>query len=52
MKVSPGFISAMNTAWLAWLPEFGCTLAKRQSNSRLARSMASFSATSTNWQPP
>ena len=27
MKVSPGFISAMNTAWLAWLPEFGCTLA-------------------------
>ena len=35
MKVSPGFISAMNTAWLAWLPEFGCTLAKRQSNRRL-----------------
>ena len=28
MKVSPGFISAMNTAWLAWLPECGCTLAK------------------------
>ena len=32
MKVSPGFISAMNTAWLAWLPEFGCTLAKPQPN--------------------
>ena len=40
MKVSPGFISAMNTAWFAWLPEFGCTLAKRQSNRRQARSMA------------
>ena len=42
MKVSPGFISAMNTAWLAWLPEFGCTLANLQSNSRLARSIARF----------
>ena len=27
-KVSPGCSSARNTAWLAWLPEFGCTLAK------------------------
>ena len=35
MKVSPGFISAMNTAWLAWEPEFGWTLAKPQSNRRL-----------------
>ncbi len=26
--VSPGLISAWNTPWLAWLPEFGCTLAK------------------------
>ena len=33
-------------------PECGCTLAKRQSNSLLARSMASVSAISTNSQPP
>ena len=39
--MSPGFASALNTPWLAWLPEFGCTLAKPQSNSFLARSMAS-----------
>ena len=52
MKVSPGCISAMNTAWLAWLPECGCTLAKLQPNSRLARSIARSSAMSTNWQPP
>ena len=52
MKVSPGFISAMNTAWLAWEPELGWTLANLQSNRRLARSMASSSAMSTNWQPP
>ena len=47
MNVSPGCISARNTAWLAWLPEFGCTLAKRQPNSRQARSIASVSAMST-----
>ena len=40
MKVSPGCSSAKNTAWFAWAPECGCTLAKPQSNSRLARSMA------------
>ena len=28
MKVSPGFIIAMKAAWLAVLPECGCTLAK------------------------
>ena len=33
MNVSPGCISAMNTPWLAWLPECGWTLAKRQANS-------------------
>jgi hypothetical protein len=41
MKVSPGCSSARNTAWFIWLPEFGCTLANLQSNSFLARSMAS-----------
>jgi hypothetical protein len=51
MKVSPGFISAMNTAWFAWLPEFGWTLAKAQSNRRQARSMAKVSARSTKPQP-
>ena len=40
MNTSPGFISAMNAAWFAWLPEFGCTLANLQSNSWVARSMA------------
>ena len=29
-KASPGFIRAKKTAWLAWLPEFGCTLANLQ----------------------
>ena len=38
--VSPGLISAVNTPWLAWLPELGCTLAKPQPNSSLARSIA------------
>src|SRR3712207_7485048 len=38
MKVSPGFMRAMNTAWLAWLPELACTLANRQSNRRQTRS--------------
>ena len=38
--MSPGCSSAKNTAWLAWAPECGCTLAKLQSNSCLARSMA------------
>ena len=33
--VSPGLSSARNTPWLAWLPEFGCTLAKPQPNSSL-----------------
>ena len=32
--------------------ELGWTLANRQANSFLARSMARFSAMSTNWQPP
>ena len=35
MKVSPGFISAMNTAWLAWEPECGWTLAKSAAEQRL-----------------
>jgi hypothetical protein len=52
MNVSPGLNSDMNTAWFAWLPELGCTLAKPQLNSCLARSIASRSATSTCWQPP
>ena len=52
MKTSPGAMSAMNTPWLAWLPELGWTLAKRQSNNRQARSIARVSAMSTNWQPP
>jgi hypothetical protein len=38
MKVSPGFISARNTAWFIWLPELGCTFANSQPNSFLARS--------------
>ena len=37
---------------LAWAPECGWTLAKPQPNSRLARSIASVSATSTCSQPP
>ena len=41
MNVSPGCSRAKNTAWLAWAPECGWTLAKPQSNSFLARSMAS-----------
>ena len=45
--VSPGCSSASITAWFACEPECGCTLAKAQSNSRLARSIASCSATST-----
>ncbi len=52
MKVSPGFIMAMKAAWLAVLPECGCTLAKRHLNSFLARAIARFSASSTYWQPP
>ena len=52
MNVSPGFSSAMNTAWLACAPECGWTLAKLQSNSLQARSMASCSALSTSSQPP
>ncbi len=52
MMVSPGFNSAVKTPWFAWLPEFGWTLAKPQLNSFLTRSMARFSAMSTNWQPP
>ena len=52
MKVSPGFISAMKASWLAVLPEWGCTLAKRHLKSFLARSIASVSASSTYWQPP
>ncbi len=52
MKVSPGCSSARNTAWFIWLPEFGCTFAKLQPNSFLARSIASVSATSTYSQPP
>ena len=52
MNVSPGCSSARNTAWFIWLPEFGWTLAKLQPNSFFARSMASSSTTSTNWQPP
>ena len=39
--VSPGCSSARNTAWLACAPECGWTLAKPQSNRRLARSIAS-----------
>ena len=52
MKVSPGCIIAMNAAWLAVLPECGCTLANLHLKSFLARSIASVSASSTNWQPP
>ena len=51
-KVSPGCSSARNTAWLAWLPELAWTLAKPAPKSLQARSIASVSATSTNWQPP
>ena len=52
MKVSPGCIVAMNAAWLAVEPECGCTLANLHLKSVLARSIASVSASSTNWQPP
>ena len=52
MKVSPGFSSARNTAWLACAPECGWTLANEQSNSLQARSIASASALSTSSQPP
>jgi hypothetical protein len=40
---SPGFITAMNAARLAFAPECGCTLANRQPNIRRARSIARFS---------
>ena len=43
MNESPGFIIAMNAARLALAPLCGCTLANRQPNSCLARSMASVS---------
>ena len=52
MNVSPGCRSARNTAWFICEPEFGWTLANLQSNRRQARSIASFSAMSTYWQPP
>ena len=52
MKASPGCSSARNTAWFACAPLCGCTLAKPQPNSFVARSIASVSATSTNSQPP
>src|SRR4026209_1364819 len=48
--VSPGLASGSSTAWLAWLPELGCTLANLHANSCLARSIASVSASSTYWQ--
>src|SRR5680860_779236 len=50
--VSPGLISARNTDWLAWEPEWVWTLAKLQLNRRLARSMAICSTTSTYQQHP
>jgi hypothetical protein len=40
-------IRALNTAWLAWLPDDGWTLANWQPNSCLARSIASVSISST-----
>jgi hypothetical protein len=49
--VSPGLSSASITAPFAWAPEWGWTFANAQPNSRLARSIASASATSTNSQP-
>ena len=52
MNVSPGFIKARKTPWLAWLPELGWTFANLQPNRRLTRSMARVSAMSTNSQPP
>jgi hypothetical protein len=52
MIVSPGRSNASSTPWFACEPEFGCTLAKAQSNSLHARWIASSSAMSTNSQPP
>jgi len=52
MMVSPGLAKAISTAWLAWEPELGCTLAASAPNSFFRRSMASCSATSTYSQPP
>ena len=52
MKVSPGVMVTMNTAWFAWLPECGWTLAYSQPNNCLARSMARISTSSTTSQPP
>ncbi|MNC60903.1 hypothetical protein D3C75_1108150 [compost metagenome] len=51
-KVSPGCSRVKKTAWLAWAPEWGWTLAKAAPNSSLARSRARSSVTSTNSQPP
>jgi hypothetical protein len=51
MIVSPGLVSASITAPFACAPECGWTLAKPQSNSCLARSIASCSTTSDGWQP-
>src|SRR5205085_1019767 len=48
MKVSPGCISAKKASALAEAPECGCTLANAQPNSLVTRSIASFSAISTN----
>jgi hypothetical protein len=35
MKVSPGCISAMNTAWLAWLPELRLDIGEAAAEQRL-----------------
>lgn len=50
--VSPGSSSARKTAWFAWLPECGWTLAKAQPKSYFARSIARVSMRSANAAPP
>ncbi len=49
---SPGVAIAPSTAALAEAPECDCTFAYAAPNSDLARSIASFSTSSTNSQPP
>ncbi len=52
MILSPGAMSAMSTAALAWAPACGWTLANSAPKSSFARFRARSSTTSTCSQPP
>ena len=52
MKVSPGCISARNTRLVGLGAGVRLHVGEAAAEQLLARSIASFSAMSTNWQPP